>query len=68
LLFPSGYNANLALFSTLPTRHDTIIVDELIHRSVHDACKMSLAKKLKFKHNNPEHLEEILKSKTVNVM
>jgi len=61
LLFPSGYNANLALFSTLPTRHDTIIVDEQIHRSVNDACKMSLAKKLKFKHNNPEHLEEILK-------
>jgi len=61
LLFPSGYNANLALLSTLPTRHDTIIVDEQIHRSVHDACKMSPAKKLKFKHNNPEHLEEILK-------
>ncbi|WEK70816.1 MAG: aminotransferase class I/II-fold pyridoxal phosphate-dependent enzyme [Candidatus Chryseobacterium colombiense] len=61
LFFPSGYNANLALLSTLPTRHDTIIVDEMIHRSVHDACKMSLAKKLKFKHNNPEHLEEILK-------
>ncbi|KIC62911.1 aminotransferase class I/II-fold pyridoxal phosphate-dependent enzyme [Chryseobacterium taiwanense] len=61
LLFSSGYNANLALFSTLPTRHDTIIVDEQIHRSVHDACKMSHAKKLKFRHNNPEHLEEILK-------
>ncbi|WP_449398117.1 aminotransferase class I/II-fold pyridoxal phosphate-dependent enzyme [Chryseobacterium wanjuense] len=61
LLFPSGYNANLALFSTLPNRHDTIIVDEQIHRSVHDACKMSLAKKIKFKHNDPEHLEEILK-------
>lgn len=61
LLFSSGYNANLALFSTLPTRHDTIIVDEQIHRSVHDACKMSHAKKLKFKHNDAEHLEEILK-------
>ncbi len=61
LLFPSGYNANLALFSTLPTRHDIIIVDEKIHRSVHDACKMSHAKKLKFKHNSTQHLEEVLK-------
>lgn len=61
LLFSSGYNANLALFSTLPTRHDIIIVDEQIHRSVHDACKMSHAKKIKFRHNNPEHLEEVLK-------
>ncbi|MDN3693175.1 pyridoxal phosphate-dependent aminotransferase family protein [Chryseobacterium tructae] len=61
LLFPSGYNANLALFSTLPNRHDTIIVDEQIHRSVHDACQMSNAKKVKCKHNDTEHLESILK-------
>lgn len=61
LLFPSGYNANLALFSTLPNRHDVVIVDEQIHRSVHDACKLSNAKKLKFNHNDPEDLENILK-------
>ncbi|WP_276966017.1 aminotransferase class I/II-fold pyridoxal phosphate-dependent enzyme [Chryseobacterium sp.] len=61
LLFPSGYNANLALFSTLPSRHDVVIVDEQIHRSVHDACKLSNAKKLKFKHNDTEDLENILK-------
>ncbi|MDP9959716.1 aminotransferase class I/II-fold pyridoxal phosphate-dependent enzyme [Chryseobacterium lathyri] len=61
LLFSSGYNANLALFSTLPDRHDTIIVDEQIHRSVHDACKMSHAKKIKFRHNDLEDLESILK-------
>ena len=66
LLFSSGYNANLALFSTLPTRHDTIITDEKIHRSVHDACKMSNARKLKFKHNNPEDLEQILKRQIGN--
>ncbi|MDR3025384.1 pyridoxal phosphate-dependent aminotransferase family protein [Chryseobacterium sp.] len=61
LLFPSGYNANLALFSTLPSRHDVVIVDEQIHRSVHDACQLSNAKKLKFKHNDPEDLENIVK-------
>lgn len=61
LLFPSGYNANLALFSTLPQRHDTIIIDEKIHRSIHDACKMSNCRKLKFKHNDCDHLESILK-------
>ncbi|AZA76588.1 pyridoxal phosphate-dependent aminotransferase family protein [Chryseobacterium sp. G0186] len=61
LLFPSGYNANLALFSTLPSRHDTIIVDEQIHRSVHDACKLSNAGKVKFKHNDLSDLEDVLK-------
>lgn len=64
LLFSCGYNANLALFSTLPDRHDTIIVDEQIHRSVHDACRMSHAKKLKFRHNDLEDLESILKKQT----
>ncbi|WES98926.1 aminotransferase class I/II-fold pyridoxal phosphate-dependent enzyme [Chryseobacterium arthrosphaerae] len=61
LLFSSGYNANLALFSTLPGRHDVIIVDEQIHRSVHDACQLSNAKKLKFRHNDLEDLEHVLK-------
>ncbi|WP_312174383.1 pyridoxal phosphate-dependent aminotransferase family protein [Chryseobacterium sp.] len=61
ILFSSGYNANLALFASLPTRHDTIIVDEKIHRSVHDGCKMSNAKKIKFRHNDCGHLESILK-------
>jgi len=64
LLFSSGYNANLALFSTLPDRHDTIIVDEQIHRSVHDACRMSYARKLKFRHNDLQDLESILKKQT----
>ncbi|SHF78465.1 aminotransferase class I/II-fold pyridoxal phosphate-dependent enzyme [Chryseobacterium vrystaatense] len=64
LLFSSGYNANLALFSALPDRHDTIIVDEQIHRSVHDACQMSHVKKLKFRHNDLEDLESILKKQT----
>ncbi|ROI05873.1 MULTISPECIES: pyridoxal phosphate-dependent aminotransferase family protein [unclassified Chryseobacterium] len=61
LLFSSGYNANLALFSTLPDRHDTILVDEQIHRSVHDGCRLSNARKLKWKHNDLEDLENILK-------
>lgn len=61
LLFPSGYNANLALFSTLPSRHDVVIVDEQIHRSVHDACRLSNAKKLKFRHNDTKDLEDMLK-------
>ncbi|WP_294286090.1 aminotransferase class I/II-fold pyridoxal phosphate-dependent enzyme [uncultured Chryseobacterium sp.] len=64
LLFPSGYNANLALFSALPTRHDTVVVDEQIHRSVHDACKLSNVKRLKFRHNDCHDLERILKRQT----
>lgn len=61
LLFSSGYSANIALFSCVVGRHDTILVDELVHRSVYDGCLISMAKRLKFRHNDTVHLEELLK-------
>ncbi|MDL1914164.1 MAG: aminotransferase class I/II-fold pyridoxal phosphate-dependent enzyme [Bergeyella sp.] len=61
LLFSSGYQANLALFSALLRRGDTVIVDEHIHRSVHDACRITHARKLKFYHNHLDNLEDKLR-------
>lgn len=60
LLFPSGYMANLALFSCLPKRNDTILLDEFVHRSVIDGCRLSFAKKMRFLHNDLDHLESRL--------
>jgi len=60
LVFPSGYKANLALFSCMAGRGDTILVDELVHRSVHDGCALSAAVKWKFRHNDLQHLESLL--------
>lgn len=61
LLFPSGYTANLAFFSSVPQRGDTILMDECIHRSVRDGVRLSDAHKIKFRHNDMQHLEELLK-------
>lgn len=61
LFFGSGYAANLSLFSCLPQRNDTILTDECIHRSVHDGCRLSNARKWKFRHNDMNHLEMLLK-------
>jgi 8-amino-7-oxononanoate synthase len=61
LLLPNGYMANLALFSSIPSRHYTIIVDELVHRSVHNGCLLSNARKWKFLHNDLYDLEQKLK-------
>lgn len=61
LLFPSGYNANLSLFSTLPKKGDTIILDEKVHRSVYDGCRLSAANRWKFRHNDLAQLEDLLK-------
>jgi 8-amino-7-oxononanoate synthase len=61
LIFNSGYDANLGLFSSLPQRGDTIITDELIHASIIDGTRLSYANRFIFRHNNLESLEEKLK-------
>lgn len=60
LFFNSGFMANYAIFTTLPNRHDFILFDELIHASVRDGIKASLANSIKFKHNNLDSLKECL--------
>jgi 8-amino-7-oxononanoate synthase len=57
LIFNAGYNANLAVLSSIPKRGDTILYDEKSHASIKDAMRLSLAKHLSFKHNDIEDLE-----------
>lgn len=60
LVFNSGYDANLGFFSTVPQRNDIVFYDELSHASIRDGIKLGNAKPFKFKHNDLEHLEEML--------
>lgn len=41
LLFNSGFDANLSIFSTLPAPSDYILYDSLIHASTHDGMRAS---------------------------
>lgn len=61
LLFNSGYDANLGLFSSVPQRGDTIVTDELIHASIIDGSRLSFANKYTFRHNDLQSLEDKLK-------
>jgi 8-amino-7-oxononanoate synthase len=60
LIFNSGYDANVGLFSALGNRHALILYDELVHASIHDGLRLSLAKKIKFRHNDVAHLQQLL--------
>lgn len=62
LIFNSGYDANLGLFSSLPQKGDTIITDELIHTCIIDGARLSYANRFSFKHNNLDDLEKKLKN------
>ncbi len=64
LIYNSGYDANVGLFSALAQKGDSIIYDELIHASVHDGIKLSKGSSLLFRHNDIAHLEEQLKIAT----
>lgn len=61
LVFNSGYNANVGLFSAVPQKGDTILYDELIHASIKEGIRLSYAKAYSFKHNNLEDLKRKLK-------
>jgi len=61
LLFNSGYDANVGLFSSLPQKGDTIICDELIHASIIDGARLSYANRYTFRHNDMESLKGKLK-------
>ncbi len=60
LIFNSGYDANLGLFSSLPQKDDVVLYDEFIHASVRDGIRMGLAKSYKYRHNDLDHLRELL--------
>lgn len=67
VLFNSGYDANLGLFSALARRDDTVIYDELCHASIRDGIRLSRSKGYKFKHNNLADLESKLQLATGDV-
>lgn len=61
LIFNSGYDANLGIFSCIPQKGDTIFYDEYVHASIRDGIRLSHAKSYPFRHNDLHHLKERLK-------
>jgi 8-amino-7-oxononanoate synthase len=61
LLFNSGFDANVAIFSILPRPTDIIVHDSEIHASVHTGMRASRASLIKsFAHNDPQSLKKVL--------
>lgn len=60
LILNSGYNSNLAILSAIPQRGDLILYDELVHASIKDGMRLSLAEKQSFKHNDLDDLRKKL--------
>ena len=61
LLYNSGYDANVGFFSCIVGRGDVILYDSYSHASIRDGISLSLAHSYKFKHNDLDDLEKLLK-------
>jgi 8-amino-7-oxononanoate synthase len=71
LFFPSGYQANLAIISTLFEAGDTVVFDKHIHASSVKGMGLSKAEHLGYNHNSMSHLSKRLearKGKQVGVL
>lgn len=60
LLFPSGFQANLAAVSALADRHTLVFADRLVHHSLLVGVRASGARLRRFRHNDLVDLERQL--------
>lgn len=60
LLFPSGFQANLAAVTALADRHSLVLADRLIHHSLLMGVRASGAQLRRFRHNDLSDLERRL--------
>ncbi|WP_282016176.1 aminotransferase class I/II-fold pyridoxal phosphate-dependent enzyme [Marinifilum flexuosum] len=52
IIFPTGFQVNTGVLPAMAGKGDHIFIDELNHASIIDGCRMSLAQRIKYKHND----------------
>ena len=62
--FQSGWNANFATIQALIRKEDVIFSDELNHASIIDGCRITKARIVRYRHNDPNHLEDLIKEES----
>lgn len=61
MVFTTGYQANLAMISTLAGRDDVLLLDADSHASIYDGSRLSAAQVIRFRHNDPDDLARRLR-------
>jgi len=59
-IFSSGYMTNIGIIPVLAGDQDVIFIDELSHACLQAGSQLSGARTLPFRHNDMEHLEQML--------
>jgi len=61
LVFTTGYQTNLGTISALVDKRSVAVVDKADHASIYDGATLSDGETIRFRHNDPRHLEAVLK-------
>ncbi len=60
IVFSTGYQTNLGVFSALLGRSDVVICDKDNHASIVDGCRLSLGRMVRYRHGDMEDLARVL--------
>jgi 8-amino-7-oxononanoate synthase len=61
LVYATGFSVNAGVIPCLTGREDYLLFDDSDHASIIEGKRLSFSKQLKFRHNDMDHLERLLK-------
>jgi 8-amino-7-oxononanoate synthase len=61
IFFGNGYVANFAVLTTLPQRGDLLVLDSLVHASIHEGARAGRADVRESRHNEPQSIEDTIR-------
>jgi 8-amino-7-oxononanoate synthase len=62
VFFASGYIANFAVLTTLPQRGDLLVLDALVHASIHEGARAGRAELRLTAHNDAGSIEDVIRT------